>query len=269
MERADEWNDAMTEPCVSGLAKLDVQATLDGCELNLSVTVPTGPTHFDDLFPLLTILSDRIVESAEKEAVELGHAISCRKGCGACCRQLVPVSPVEARHIARLVARMPEPRRQEIVRRFADARRRLEEAGLWEGLSRRQGVKPLPIGMEYFRLGIACPFLEDESCSIHPDRPLTCREFVVVTPAENCSNPTPATVKSLRLAASVWVTAARCEPGTDDADYITWVPLIRALEWFAEQTEPPAETTGPEFVRRIFENLPGSNQGDPALPLPT
>jgi Fe-S-cluster containining protein len=34
-----------------------------------------------------------------------------------------------------------------------------------------------------------CPFLEDESCSIHPDRPLVCREYLVTSPAELCAGP--------------------------------------------------------------------------------
>jgi Fe-S-cluster containining protein len=251
----------MTNGAPSGIANLQIEARIENCELKLSVDVPTGPTSLDDMFPLLQILSDKIVETAEKEANHYGHAVSCRKGCGACCRQLVPISPVEARHIARLVAQMPEPRRQEIVRRFAAAKARLQEAGLWDSLSRRQGVTPLPIGMQYFRLGIPCPFLEDECCSIHQERPLTCREFLVVTPAENCANPTPQTVRSLRLAASVWVTAARCETPAD-AEYANWVPLVRSLEWAQEQESPPPVHTGPELVRLILENLPGSHQDD-------
>lgn len=250
----------MTQPLPTGAVELNVQARLDDCELNLSATVPAGPARLDDLFPLLTALSDKIVEIAEKETVQRGHAISCCKGCGACCRQLVPVSPVEARHIARLVGQMPEPRRQEILRRFAAARDRLEQAGLWETLSRPEDASRSPIGMQYFRLGIACPFLEGESCSIHPDRPLTCREFLVISPAKNCSNPTPETVRSLDLAANVWVAAARCEPGPADAETISWVPLIRALDWFREHGEPAPVHTGPELVRMIFENLPGSNR---------
>src|SRR4029079_16779549 len=166
--------------------KVTLQATIGCCQLDLAATVPAGPTQLDELLPLLQVLSDNVVSSAEQEAQQRGTCISCRKGCGACCRQLVPISPVEARHIARLVAQMPEPRRQEMLRRFAAAKERLQEAGLWESLSRRQGVTPLPIGMQYFRLGIPCPFLEDESCSIHKERPLTCRAFLVVTPAENC-----------------------------------------------------------------------------------
>src|SRR6266576_2839276 len=93
---------AMIEPPKSGSANVDLAATVGNCELKMSVTVPAGPTRLDDLVPLLQILSDNVVAVAEHEAAQQGVCISCRKGCGACCRQLVPISPVEARHVARL-----------------------------------------------------------------------------------------------------------------------------------------------------------------------
>src|SRR5438046_326137 len=92
-------------------ATVNLEATIGACELKMSVTVPAGPTRLDDLVPLLQILSDNVVAAAEREGEQQGKCVSCRKGCGACCRQLVPISPVEARDVARLVEEMPAPRR--------------------------------------------------------------------------------------------------------------------------------------------------------------
>jgi Fe-S-cluster containining protein len=193
--------------------------------------------------------------------------ISCKKGCGACCRQLVPISPVEARHIARLVEHLPKPRQDEIRRRFAEARQKLQAAGLWQRLDERQSwpeTQVSDIGLEYFRQRIACPFLEDESCSIHPERPLACREYLVTSPAENCANPTPQSIQWLPLAAKVWVSAARCEPAPDrDQRYLNWVPLIQSLDYTASHPEPPAERTGPELVRQVLENMTASTLESP------
>ena len=46
-----------------------------------------------------------------------GEAISCKAGCGACCRQLVPVSETEAHHLRDVVEAMPEPRRAAVTAR--------------------------------------------------------------------------------------------------------------------------------------------------------
>jgi Fe-S-cluster containining protein len=260
--------DAPAATAETGSARVEVEARIGGCDLRLAVSVPAGPTRLDDLMPLLQILSDKIVASAEEGAAEQGRCVSCTKGCGACCRQLVPVSPVEARHVARLVDSLPQPRQQVIRDRFAAARAKLQDAGLWAQLSERQAwpkSNVLPMGLDYFALGIACPFLEEESCSIHLDRPMTCREYLVTSPAEHCARPTPQTVKTINLPANVWTAAARCEPGAESDGYINWVPLIQALDWAAEHPEPPPQGTGPELVRKVLEQL--SSLSDPQ-PLP-
>jgi Fe-S-cluster containining protein len=248
----------MSESPTADSATVRLEATLGDCELKMSVTVPTGPTRLDDMIPLLQILSDKVVAAGEQEVQRQGKCISCQKGCGACCRQLVPISPVEARHVARVVQSLPQARRTEIVRRFAEARRRLEESGMWQRLDDRQGWPEdcvSEIGLEYFHLGIPCPFLEEESCSIHLDRPMTCREYLVTSPAENCASPGPGKIDWVPMAAKVWVAAARCEPGAINGRYLNWVPLIQAHDWAAENPEPPAQRSGPELLRQVIESL--------------
>jgi Fe-S-cluster containining protein len=247
-------------------ANIHVEATIGSCELSLSCTVPAGPTRLDDMLPLLMAISDRVVGAAEEATERRGVPISCKKGCGACCRQLVPISPVEARHVARLVSDLPEPRQSAIRARFAAAKEQLTEAGLWQRLDDRQSwteTQVSDIGLAYFRERIACPFLEDESCSIHPERPLACREYLVTSPAENCANPTPQSVEWLPLAAKVWVSAARCEPAAENEKYLNWVPLIQSLDYAASLAEPAPTKTGPELVRQVLENLSVSTLAAP------
>jgi Fe-S-cluster containining protein len=247
---------------IADTAKVRVEAQIGSCQLKLSATLPTGPTRLDDLMPLLQILSDNVVAAAEREAEQRGACISCTKGCGACCRQLVPVSPVEARHVARLVAEMPEPRRSEVVSRFQAARAKLEESGLWQQLLDRHAWRDdsvSSVGLAYFRQGIPCPFLEDESCSIHRERPMTCREYLVTSPAVNCANPTPEGIEWLPLDAKVWVAAARTEgPASANSRFVNWVPLIQALDWAAENSEAPPTKNGPDLLRDVLENLANS-----------
>jgi len=242
----------------SSTATVEVQATIGSCKIHMSVGVPAGPSRVDDFLPLLQILSDKVVAAAENDAQERGKCISCQKGCGACCRQLVPLSPADARHLAQLVAELPEPRKSEIVARFAAARRQLEEAGVWQKLNDRRNwpeAEVSVLGLDYFRLGIACPFLEDESCSIHRERPLTCREYLVTSPAQNCSDPSADSIECLPLPAKVWLSAARSESNANNERYLNWIPLIQVLDWAAQQPPLPPEKPGPELLRELIEGL--------------
>jgi Fe-S-cluster containining protein len=249
----------LTEPhSLSESVTADVELGGDGWHMRVKLTVPTGPTRMRQLLPMVQDLTNTVVDLTAKAVEEQGDTISCKKGCGACCRQLVPISKVEAQHIRDLVEGLPEPRRSEIRARFSAARRKLEAAGLLEKLLHwedwAQGEGPM-IGIEYFRQGVACPFLEEECCSIHPDRPLACREYLVTSPAENCSRPTAETVKPVRIPLKIWTSVARMDDVPPGARYLQWIPLILAPEWAGEHSDESAPRPGPELVHLLIENL--------------
>jgi len=210
------------------------------------------------MLPVVHALANAVVDVAIKSVEEEGKAISCKKGCGACCRQLVPIAEIEARRLRDLVYDLPEPRRTEIRSRFAEAHRRLEAAGLWQKLSdREQWVEGEfnRLGLEYFAQGVACPFLEEESCSIHTDRPVSCREYLVTSPATNCAKPSAETVRIVPMPAKVWTALARLDAPPAGSKFLRWVPLIQSLEWADAHPEEPVERPGPEWLRELFEHL--------------
>ena len=238
----------------------NIKLTSTGWDMEFKLTVPAGPTTLKELLPLAQTLSDAVVNATVQEVEQLGAKISCCKGCGACCRQLVPISEVEARRIAEVVQSLPEPRQSQVRAKFEHALRRLRDEGLLDKLHDperwyREGY--VPFGMEYFRLGIPCPFLEDESCSIHPDRPVTCREFLVTTPAAHCQNPSAKTVKSVRLPLRVGPALAEFQVIDSAPHLVRWVPLVLALEWGATHPDPPPERTGPDLLGQFMRNLTG------------
>src|SRR5215467_13543596 len=98
--------------------------------LEFEVNVPAGPTELRDLLPFARGLSDAVVNATENLLQQDGKEISCKKGCGACCRHLVAISEVEAREIAKLVAKSDQPRQAELRERFDSAVRKLGDANL-------------------------------------------------------------------------------------------------------------------------------------------
>jgi Fe-S-cluster containining protein len=229
-------------------------------QLRTAMSVPRGPIRLRELLPLVQSFADGVAGAAEKMAEAQGQEVSCKKGCGACCRQLVPMAEVEAGHIRDVVDRLPEPRRTEIRARFAAARRRLEEAGLLEKLLHPDGWsrgEELSVGMTYFRQGIACPFLEGEACSIYRDRPLACREYLVTSPAEHCARPTAETVTRARMPLKVWTAVAGFDAVPPGARFIRWVPLILAPEWAEAHPEELPPRPGPDLLRHLFGLITG------------
>lgn len=204
------------------------------------ITVPSGPVPAADVVPALQGLVNAVVAAAEA-----GKAISCRKGCGACCRQLVPISRTEGERLLSTVAALPAERRAVLEGRFAAAEAVLAAADLKE----RKGRPDRELSTAYFALGIPCPFLEEESCSIHPDRPLVCREYLVTSPAELCAGPeqegvTPVPVPKVSPAAR----------GLQD-EREEWFPLALLMDWAKRRPRAGARRTGPEWIQRFLKGM--------------
>jgi Fe-S-cluster containining protein len=237
----------------------DISVTIGGEPLRLAIIVPSGPTRMSDLLPVVHGLTDLVVGIGIRRVQHSGAHISCRAGCGACCRQPVPISESEARQLKRLVDAMPQARRTLIRERFATGVRRLAEAGL---LDQFRDAAPAADGVswavDYFRLGVPCPFLEDESCSIHSERPTACREYLVTSPAEECSRPAEERVQGVPLPVEVGK-AVRSVDRQSTADSGK-VPLILALEWAEANPEPAPTRTGPDLLRAIFAGLGSGSQ---------
>ena len=166
----------------------EMSFAVDGRELTLRGTVPVGDVEPKDLLPVFWSLTDTVVRFRVETVAKLGRPLSCRAGCGACCVQLVPISRTEARHVADVVDGLEPERRAVVLERFRVAKERMRAAGMLDRLLALSAPDnpdtPVAVARDYFRVGVPCPFLEEGSCSIYADRPLRCREYVVVSPAE-------------------------------------------------------------------------------------
>ena len=155
---------------------------------------------------------------------------------------------------------LPELRRREVRARFERARGRLAEAGLLSKLENREGFAKEEIasfGLAYFHLGIPCPFLEEESCSIHADRPISCREYLVTSPAVNCADPKPGTIDQVELPGKVWTALARAGSADPPARFIPWVPLVLAPDWASAHPD----ASEPRPVEEVFRGVLGELAG--------
>ncbi len=90
------------------------------------------------------------------------------------------------------LAGQPKDRRESVLARFDSTKEVLHANGFGERslLPEENNEKDVVgLAIDYFKLGLPCPFLEAESCSIHPFRPTACREHLVTSPPEMCSVP--------------------------------------------------------------------------------
>jgi Fe-S-cluster containining protein len=236
-----------------------------GVNVDFEMTVPTASASPRVVLPVLQMLSAAVQARAAVDVERAGKRISCGPHCAACCRQLVPISAIEARRLVELIENLPNSRRVAVLARFAEVVRRLAEAGLLASLRHPKNMSQTErssLGTDYFRLRIPCPFLEDESCSIYPDRPLICREYLVTSPAENCANPKLDNIEGVPLPVRV----SRLLPDFGDAPGTVpteWIPLVLAPEWVESHPDQAVARPAPEWLTLLFQRLAGQQPSSP------
>ncbi|MBA3975900.1 MAG: hypothetical protein C0504_16970 [Candidatus Solibacter sp.] len=233
------------------------------CEMKLA----NAPVRVAEMLPVLNHIVDLVVGNAAEAAVEEGRQITCKAGCGACCRQPVPVSPHEMEMLAALVDGMEQERRDRIKGRLGDAVERMREGGILDdvrtigSLSEEQRQQA---GLKYFALGIACPFLEEESCTIYEHRPMRCREYLVTTPAGHCASPTAETVKLVELKAAPSPALYRIGEGEGGGEP-EFAVMTMMQEWAGPKTTA-ATVMAPTILQNFLRGLGGVEPKSEARP---
>ena len=214
--------------------RIELVLRIDGDPLPVSAPQPPARGRLDELLPAMQAIDNAAIGHAIRKAEAAGKQVTCAKGCSACCRaQPVPVTPPEAHALLLLVEAMPAARRREVEARFADRVARLREAGLADGFLHRDpaldadGARTL--ARDYFALGLVCPFLQDDACSIHPQRPFVCRQYLVTSDPALCADPfaNPVEVVPMPVQAATAMLSAASQAMAIPQHT---VPLVLALE---------------------------------------
>jgi Fe-S-cluster containining protein len=215
-----------------------------------------GPMSLSGLALHAQALAERIIARSASESETRGEKPSCRNGCAACCRQMIPLSPPEAFLLSETLEAMEPAREGPVNKRLSSLGRRLESEGL--------GNLPLSNHVkDYFRLGLPCPFLAGESCSIHELRPMACREYIAVSEAGHCSDfPNPFT-RMLPLSVSVGDALAEVA-GEVLGTGMEMIPMARVREWLDANPELGTRTWDAAFLLdRLAERCLANSGGDP------
>jgi Fe-S-cluster containining protein len=229
--------------------------------LRASAILPAGRTTLTELLPIIQNIESAIIGRVAEEAREAGSPISCKAGCAACCRQMVPLSLFEAEALAKWIHGLPEEQQAELEKRFHGALSSLREAGLIDRILdpawRLEDGFAAEIAEDYFHASVACPFLENENCGIYSIRPLACREYLVTSDPEFCRDPGWKDVHGvglpLRLSRVLYSFSRQLE-----RDPRGWIPLVFLLAWAKSGATPGDKVsgTGEEVLRIFLEKIP-------------
>ena len=217
--------------------RFDIVLNTPAGQLSSALDVPTGFVPITAIVPAMRRLGEEAERLEEQRAAGAGRTISCRIGCAACCRMLVPLSPPEAFALKDYVDSLPAERRHHIAQRMTETKKHLKEHGLLDQLSAvAEGTETHsdedfePLNRAYYSRRMPCPFLEQEMCSIYEARPAACRELLVTSPAEWCQDlvnnpvqPIPVPIRMGSALGLLWGELTQSAPRL--------IPLPIAIDW--------------------------------------
>jgi len=230
------------------MERFDIAINTSAGRLSTAVDVPTAFVPVTAIVPLLRRLGEEAQGLEEARLSTEGKTRSCTKGCAACCQMLVPLSAPEAYALMEHLRSWPPEKQRRIAERLAQAKSLLLSHGLWHRLmeigesSQPQDDASLePINRDFYALRMACPFLEEDMCSIYETRPAACRELLVTSPADRCRDmasqditPIPAPVRISPVLGLLWSEL------TDSPARLIPLPIVS--EW-VERHAPDNERT--------------------------
>ena len=242
--------------------RFEVALNTPAGRLTTAIDVPTGLIPITAIVPVTRRLGEEAAELEVHQAREAGLTISCKMGCAACCRMLVPLSAPEAFALREYVEQLPTDRRTQLLHRISTTKDRLQREAVWDRLNDvAEASRPMPdeeldpINRAYYALRIPCPYLENEMCSIYEARPAACRELLVTSPAELCQDlvqnpvtPLPVSMRIGSILGLVWGTLTDSPPRL--------IPLPMALEWAQRHEEESRRTwPGSSLLDQVLDNM--------------
>jgi len=214
-----------------------------------------------DLVPLARMLSTRIGTRTINQATSAGTSVPCRKGCGACCKYLVPLSVPEALCLGRQIGPLLEKRNATVAQGLATAANCIlegwSESRFSHDAPNYSGSEPdiESVGQWYAELGLNCPFLCDGLCTIYDTRPIACREHTVLGTSGDCDGFHPGCGNHLRMPVRVLDALAQLAARMEQTDVqAVMMPLVPF--WYEENCHRELQTwPAPDLVACFLDCL--------------
>jgi len=247
---------------LSPTERLNFTITTTSGDLQAQIDVPTGFIPITKIVPMMRSLGDQAQELEIANTLQAGKTISCQKGCAACCRPMIPVSPPEAFALVEAIKDLPQDHQSRIKHNLAKTKERLQNSGLLTALQdladspRQHSDDDLDsLNRAYYALRLPCIFLGNEICSIYEHRPAGCRGHLVTSPPEWCQDMEKNPIEELHIPLRAGTVLSLLWADLTGGP-IRLMPLPLAIEWAEMHQDLNTQTwKGFELMNKAMDGL--------------
>jgi Fe-S-cluster containining protein len=170
-----------------------INFTLEAAEQKISfaINMMNEEATLADIVQPARKMSSKIAIAHREMFTRKGQVIPCQKGCCSCCSSLIPMSVPEVFRMKEEFLEMPEEKSNRLLRHCIGTAEKIlkktEKIKYQKTFAHEGKQKINQIDKWYSELGLVCPFLSGGGlCKIYEQRPLACREHIVVGTASSC-----------------------------------------------------------------------------------
>lgn len=218
----------------------------------IEITIPDKQVRLSEIVPFAHFVADQMVKTAIEHS---SLPVTCAKGCGVCCNQLVPLSTPELFFIVEQLQAMPARHRFPLLSRFDAIEKQLISSDFIQTLRTIDQTRNDRIVAEhYFHMNLQCPFLDQQACTIHPWRPVVCREFNALSDPKLCVDPFNNKISSISyIQRPSSILAKLYGKITDTPPTLTPMPLL--FESFEQHQKHSSRTWQSTFLAQAILDM--------------
>ena len=173
-----------------GLVITDFELDILGKTVKFRIGTAKGQATLADMVPLARALSTKVALVVLDRFREKGEIVPCCKDCSACCSYLIPMSVPEVFRLREELLVMPSDNSSLILQSCLDTAEVILDKGagklninelIRDGLPQKEQLSSWYAGLKR-----PCPFLSEGLCTSYEQRPIACREHIVMGSAISC-----------------------------------------------------------------------------------
>jgi len=223
------------------------------------ISITAKRAKLADIVPPARTIADKLILAFLETLAQNGQSISCRKGCSACCRYLIPLSVPEIFRFREELLAMPKDKGSRILKSCAVAAKRIldesSESLDADIITKNNLDQTDHLSKWYAGLKLPCPFLSEGLCELYEQRPLACRQHIVTGSSFFCHPDNRGKPDVIAMPVNVLEAVGQLTAELENSE-IEALMLPLAFSW-AQDNLRRAERTWPAvtMVKRFVEIL--------------
>lgn len=256
----DESEGAINTPDNRHMDLIELKLNIFGKLLHIYIGAEDKLAKLSDIVPLARFLSTKIISTIKQHVNNNGDTIACHSNCSHCCRYLVPLTIPEAMCLTEEVRARPQWERRFVEESYLLTARCI--LGLTPKCSLKKfahihletGSRLKDLSDWYGQINLPCPFLLNNLCTIYKQRPIACREHLVISSPSDCKGHSTNHPQLVQMPISI-LNALACL--TSELEQATNKAIILpfALIWCLDNPEYFKHTWPASYLVRRFINI--------------